>query len=220
MTPFRRNIIILLLLVIGTCCFLYLTRYGFQLNVESKTWVFGWKSLIFFLSCVLIFMTKARWYVKLGGLMVIIFLLLYLIPRSGIWKHSLYTYVNKNKAQYEEFVNSFRKVDTAEIYHFYCSLEGSYNTAYLENDSLRIAEEILAHNLCGKLEKLDTREVFINHRDGLYLFAFNRFIDNGSGIVYSKNIISIDDLRSKSISGLVLRSPVKITEHWFYVSFT
>ncbi|HMS66896.1 MAG TPA: hypothetical protein PKD18_02110 [Saprospiraceae bacterium] len=147
---------------------------------------------------------------------IFIWFLLDGLSLTGLWKYSLYRYVEKEKVEYVKFAKEIDKISNKNLEYISCFDNEINSRPSLDSSE----EESIKEPICNYFKMLDCVEVSLDRSEGKYLFVMSRFIDNGYGLLYCKNEIDIDSIYNERINGLEVRSVVKVDKHWYYIGFT
>lgn len=208
----KRNRVILIIL--GILFLIYLSFYANEFSIRTRTnfWIIPTRITLILLSIFLLLLLRIKWWIKLLFLNIFIGFILFIIPRTGLWKYSLRKYVEKEKREYIKFANEINKIDVSNLTYLSCHNKKINTRPKLDEFQI----ENMSNSVCQYFEKLDCIEVSLNKEKGSYLFIMSRFIDNGYGLLYSKK----ESIVNKRMNGYQITSMVKAENNWYYVSFT
>ena len=204
-----------IIILIGLCLIAYLSIHAFEFKIQinSPYWsVFVKLGLALFIIIAPLTL-NTKWINKIGLSTVMAIMFMFLIPKLGIWNISLNNYVKNQTNKYEEYINLHNVEIDQRIKYLSCR-DGELFT------KPKIDDELSNKYICESFGKLDVNEVFINKSNSKYLFAMHRFIDNGYGLLYSKENFDRDKFYKERVNGLQITSIKKVNENWYYVTFT
>ncbi len=196
--------------------YLFLYANEFEIRTRTEFWVILTKIVIGLTMIILLLLLKTKWWNKLISAICLIVIIMFGLPKTGLWKYSLKKYVAEEKSEYIKLVNQIDEFDNKYLTYVSC-----FNNQINSRPKLNSIEiESYKKQFCDLINNLDCVEISLDKSSNKYLFVMSRFIDNGYGLLYCKNNLEVDQIFSKRINGLEITSVVKVEKGWYYVSFT
>lgn len=182
-------------------------------------WLTGIRILLFLIAFVLSLIIIDQWKYKFLTLALII---LFSVAQGQLklWRIPAMVYIYELNQKYEKPIEYILSHDSIKEIH--CDREeglilaqGAHYTIDVSN--LSDTDEAL---LTAFLK--DTEVIEIEKDKYCTLFVLNRFIDNGSGLLYAtpENINHIKNEKNYRINWLDITGCTKIWGNWYYISFT
>jgi hypothetical protein len=212
----KRNKTILATFGILFMVYLFLYANEFQIRTRTEFRVILAELVIGLAMIVLLLLVKTKWWIKLISTICLIAILMFGLPITGLWQHSLKKYVAEEKSEYINLAKQIDVFDNENLTYVSC-----FNNQINSQPKLNSIEiESNKKPFCELINNLDCVEVSLDKSNNKYLFVMSRFIDNGYGLLYCKSNLEIEQIFSKRINGLEITSVVKVEKGWYYVSFT
>lgn len=212
----RRNTIILSIIGILFLVYLFLYANEFEIRTRTEFWITLTEFLVALLIFVLLLFLNSKWSVKLIGFIALAVFMMFVLPRTGLWRYSLGNYVSKEKSKYIELADDIDAINEDKLSYISCYENQLSSIPKLNDEQI----ESIKDKICSSIGNLDCVEVVMQKSKGQYLFVMSRFIDNGYGLLYCKNDIGTNGIFSERINGLQITSVSSIENNWYYVSFT
>ncbi len=209
----KKNKVIAILIGISLIAYLAIHALEFKIKINSPYWTVFAKLGLALLITIAPLTLKVKWTNRIGLSTLMALILVFLIPKLGIWNISLNQYVNNESDKYEKYIVLHNNELDQRVKYLSCR-DGELFT------KPKLDEESSNASVCESFEKLDVNEVFINQTNSKYLFAMHRFIDNGYGLLYTKESFVREEFYKERVNGLQLTSIKKVRENWYYVTFT
>jgi len=208
----KKNKVIIILIGICFVAYLAIHAFEFKIQINSPYWTVFAKLGLALVVITAPLILKAKWINKIGLSTIMAIMFMFLVPQLGIWNISLNNYVINQSNKYEEYINLHNAELDQRIKYLSCRGGELFTKPKLDSE--------FSNTICESFEKLDVNEVFINQTNSKYLFAMHRFIDNGYGLLYTKENFVRNEFYKERVNGLQLTLIKKVKENWYYVTFT